>query len=98
MIALRSAFFEAMQNSGAEGNPPPCTAIVARKTHSTRFFPKRAEESVGKAGNVQPGLVVDRTVLHKEDFDFFLMAHKGIQGTSCPVHYSVIHDGKFHIA
>ncbi len=93
LIALRAAFFEAMQKTNVGGNPPPCTAIVSRKNHHTRFFPKRKEESVGKSGNVLPGLVVDRNILHVDDFDFYLVAHKGIQGTSRPVHYTVIHDG-----
>ena len=65
------------------------TVIVASKRHHTRFFPGQTGD---KSGNPFPGTLVERDVTHPRDWDFFLCAHKAIQGTARPVHYHVIHD------
>lgn len=39
-----------------------------------------------------PGTVVDRTIVHPVEFDFFLNSHAGLQGTSRPTHYHVLVD------
>lgn len=45
-----------------------------------------------KTGNVIPGTVVDRGCTMESGFDFFMVAHQGIQGTSRPAHYVVLRD------
>ncbi|CAN7977088.1 unnamed protein product, partial [Ixodes persulcatus] len=71
---------------------PPVTFIVVQKRHHTRFMPTNYRDGVGKARNVPPGTTVDTVVTHPVDFDFFLCSHYGIQGTSKPAHYYVVHD------
>ncbi|KAI0543366.1 ribonuclease H-like domain-containing protein [Xylaria curta] len=45
--------------------------------------------------NIRSGTVVDRGVTQATMWDFFLTAHKGIQGTSRPAHYTVLLDEVF---
>jgi len=71
---------------------PGITFIMVRKRHHTRFDCKDYKDRCGKSGNVPAGTVVDTTVVHPFEFDFFLCSHQGLQGTSRPAHYHVIHD------
>jgi len=78
------------------GNPkqpylPKVSIIICGKRHHTRFFPTEAGFS-DQNGNPRPGTVVDRGVTAVYDFDFFLQAHYGLQGTVRPTHYYVVHD------
>ncbi|KAG6884814.1 hypothetical protein C0993_008033 [Termitomyces sp. T159_Od127] len=61
------------------------------KRHHTRFFPTE-QENADKDGNPKAGTVVDRGVTSVYHFDFFLQAHGGLQGTTRPTHYYVVHD------
>ncbi|XP_062507547.1 protein argonaute-2-like [Corticium candelabrum] len=71
---------------------PGITMVVVQKRHHTRFFPVDKRDGVGKSGNIPPGTVVDRVVVHPIQFDFFLCSHQGIQGTSRPTYYHVLWD------
>lgn len=72
---------------------PKITYIVVQKRHHTRFFCENVRaDAVGKGQNIPPGTVVDINVTHPRDFDFYLCSHNGIQGTSRPTHYYVLHD------
>ncbi|KAJ3309017.1 hypothetical protein HDU76_003748, partial [Blyttiomyces sp. JEL0837] len=65
------------------GYRPDVTVLIVQKRHHVRFFPlSRDDES--RSGNVRPGTVVDSDVTHPSNF--------GLQGTSRPTHYLVIHD------
>ncbi|KAF2003697.1 Piwi-domain-containing protein [Amniculicola lignicola CBS 123094] len=77
---------------GAKGKHPKISIIIVGKRHHTRFYPTKAEDADQKTGNPQPGTVVDRGVTGEKLFDFFLLAHQGLQGTSKPAHYVVIKD------
>ncbi|KAI9104430.1 Piwi domain-containing protein [Phlyctochytrium arcticum] len=70
---------------------PTVTFIVVQKRHHARFFPIRKEDS-DRSGNVLPGTVVETGVTHPSEFDFYLCSHPGLQGTSKPTHYHVLHD------
>ncbi|XP_054717130.1 protein argonaute-4-like [Uloborus diversus] len=70
----------------------PITYIVVQKRHQTRLRPRDPREGAGKCGNVPPGTTVDTTITHPVFFDFFVCSHEGIQGTSKPAHYTVLHD------
>ncbi|PKI37016.1 hypothetical protein CRG98_042593 [Punica granatum] len=70
---------------------PSITLIVAQKRHQTRLFPER-DLGGGHNGNVPPGTVVDTTIVHPFDFDFYLCSHYGGIGTSKPTHYYVLWD------
>lgn len=70
----------------------PITYIVVQKRHQTRFRPVNPAEGAGKQQNVPPGTTVDKTISHPVFFDYFIASHEGIQGTSKPAHYTVLHD------
>jgi len=70
---------------------PKLTIVICGKRHHTRFFPTEAS-AADRDGNPRPGTVVDRGVTAVYDFDFFLQAHGGLQGTTRPTHYYVVHD------
>ncbi|XP_077548983.1 protein argonaute-4-like isoform X2 [Haemaphysalis longicornis] len=71
---------------------PPISFIVVQKRHRTRFKPVREADGVGTMKNIPPGTVVDSVVTHPREKDFFLCSHIGIQGTSRPARYVVLHD------
>lgn len=77
---------------GAKAKHPKISIIIVGKRHHTRFYPTRLEDTDGRTGNPMPGTVVDRGVTGEKLFDFFLLAHQGLQGTSKPAHYVVIKD------
>ncbi|CEL53059.1 Protein argonaute 1B OS=Oryza sativa subsp, japonica GN=AGO1B PE=2 SV=3 [Rhizoctonia solani AG-1 IB] len=75
-----------------DGRPykPKLTILIAGKRHHTRFFPTKTEDA--DKGNCKPGTVVDRGVSAVYEFDFYLQSHAGLQGTTRPTHYTVVHD------
>ncbi|XP_050233749.1 protein argonaute 2-like [Mercurialis annua] len=70
---------------------PTVTLIVAQKRHQTRLFPASRNDG-SHNGNVSPGTVVDTTIVHPFEFDFYLCSHYGSLGTSKPTHYHVLWD------
>lgn len=75
------------------GYTPKITFIIVQKRHHARFFVTGASSSAAdRSGNVPAGTVVDTAIVHPRQFDFYLVAHAGIQGTSRPTHYHVIFD------
>ncbi|KAI8635585.1 Piwi-domain-containing protein [Xylariaceae sp. FL1651] len=73
---------------------PRISIIVSVKRHQTRFYPTDTAHMV-RSRNIKNGTVVDRGVTQATMWDFFLTAHKGIQGTSRPAHYTVLLDEVF---
>ncbi|KAI0300639.1 Piwi-domain-containing protein [Multifurca ochricompacta] len=85
--------FEAFKRIDAK-NPryhPTLSILICGKRHHARFYPTDSEHA-DKNGNTRPGTVVDRGVTSVVDFDFYLQAHAGLQGTVKPTHYIVIYD------
>jgi eukaryotic translation initiation factor 2C len=83
------------------GYRPHITFIVVQKRHHARFFPVRKDDkndAIGKSGNVPAGTTVDTGITHPTDHDFYLCSHHGIQGTSKPCHYYVLHDDRGYSA
>ncbi|KAH9474635.1 Protein argonaute PNH1 [Psilocybe cubensis] len=70
---------------------PLITVVICGKRHHTRFYPTE-EANADHNGNPRAGTVVDRGVTSVYNFDFFLQAHGGLQGTTRPTHYYVVHD------
>jgi hypothetical protein len=56
---------------------PPVTFIVVQKRHHTRLYP--TDSMTDRSENIVPGTVVDSSICHPTDFDFFLCSHAGIQ-------------------
>ncbi|KAI8591999.1 Piwi domain-containing protein [Geranomyces variabilis] len=73
------------------GYMPLITFVIVQKRHHARFFPLKKEDA-DKSGNVLPGTVVEAGITHPSEFDFYLASHPGLQGTSKPTHYHVLHD------
>ena len=65
--------------------------MVLKRRHHTRCFPIDRKDS-DRTGNCFPGTVVETTITHPFEFDFYLQSHPGLQGTSCPTHYHVLYD------
>jgi eukaryotic translation initiation factor 2C len=70
---------------------PPVTFMIVNKRHHTRCFAKDQGDG-DRSGNMFPGTVIDTKITDPNRYDFFLYGHSGIQGTSCPAHYTVLHD------
>jgi hypothetical protein len=77
---------------GDASKHPKISIIIVGKRHHTRFYPTNLNDTDGRTGNPKPGTIVDRGVTGEKLFDFFLLAHQGLQGTSKPAHYVVIKD------
>ncbi|CAD7081278.1 unnamed protein product [Hermetia illucens] len=74
---------------------PKLTCLVVQKRHHTRFFPPVPSDIVHPRDsnqNVLPGTVVDTTITHPGEKQFFLVSHESIQGTAKPSKYCVIRD------
>lgn len=56
------------------GYEPKITYIVVQKRHHIRFEPLDP-----RAKNVAPGTVVDTSITHRREFDFYLCSQEGIQ-------------------
>ncbi|XP_024987369.1 protein argonaute 2-like [Cynara cardunculus var. scolymus] len=82
MVDMKKAIYD-------EHYRPCVTFVVAQKRHTTRLF---LSPDGRESGNVPPGTVVDTTIIHPSEFDFYLCSHFGGIGTSKPTHYSVIWD------
>ncbi|CAD6186295.1 unnamed protein product [Caenorhabditis auriculariae] len=67
---------------------PAITFITVHLTHRSRLFPATVEEQ----DNVPAGTVVDTVITSKEFFDFYLVSHSGMKGTSRPTRYQVLWD------
>jgi eukaryotic translation initiation factor 2C len=70
---------------------PKITICIVQKRHHLRMF-QADRKYQDKSNNACPGTVIDSGVTHPKAFDFYLMSHAGIQGTSRPSHYHVLCD------
>ncbi|KAF8907085.1 argonaute-like protein [Gymnopilus junonius] len=55
------------------------------------FYPTNSQYAA-KNGNTRPGTIVDKGITGVFDFDFYLQAHAGLQGTVKATHYTVVYD------
>ncbi|TYH53559.1 hypothetical protein ES332_D09G107700v1 [Gossypium tomentosum] len=86
MDAIRKAC-----SSLQEGYMPRVTFVVVQKRHHTRLFPTDRNKT-DRSGNILPGTVVDTSICHPTEFDFYLNSHAGIQGTSKATRYHGLFD------
>ncbi|KAJ1923919.1 hypothetical protein IWQ60_005556 [Tieghemiomyces parasiticus] len=73
------------------GYAPRTTFVTCQKRHHVRFRPVNRQDEE-RSGNCRAGTVVDTHITNPALFDFYLQAHSGLQGTSRPVHYTVLLD------
>ncbi|KAL9235175.1 hypothetical protein vseg_009962 [Gypsophila vaccaria] len=90
-MVLHEELLDLRREMKASGFFCTVTLIVAQKRHQTRLFPE-PQSTQGKSRNVPPGTVVDTTIVHPFEFDFYLCSHYGSIGTSKPTHYHVLWD------
>ncbi|KAG9305711.1 hypothetical protein G9A89_005109 [Geosiphon pyriformis] len=81
----------ACQDMKESGYSPPVTYIVVGKRHHTQLFPHNQRDGDSK-GNFLPGLVIEDTICHRYMFDYFLLSHSSLHGTSRPSKYVVLYD------
>ncbi|KAN0105642.1 Piwi domain containing protein [Russula decolorans] len=55
-----------------------------------KFDTAQKASNADNNGNPKPGTIVDRGVTAIYEYDFFLQAHGGLQGTTRPTHYYVV--------
>ncbi|CAK5272548.1 unnamed protein product [Mycena citricolor] len=75
----------------ALGIKPSITLVVVGKRHHVRLFPTN-DRDADRSGNLPAGTVLDQELVNPVEFDFFLLSHAGLLGTSRPAHYSVLYD------
>lgn len=84
---------KAVLNRKYQGKSPPISCLVVQKRHRIRF--KREQPIQGRNGpdyNIQPGTVVDNTIMKPGEFAFYLAPHRALQGTSRAPNITVIID------
>lgn len=86
---MKKAF--ARFSTNAKPYKPKLTIVICGKRHHTRLYPTE-EAHADRNGNPVAGTVVDRGITAVYDFDFYLQAHGGLQGTTRPTHYYVVYD------
>lgn len=89
MKAMREACLE-LERDGTYN--PGITFVCVQKRHHMRLFCEDRQDMVGKSNNIPAGTCVDQKICHPAQYDFYLCSHAGIQGTSRPTHYHVLHD------
>ena len=88
---MRSAFSSLNTQNNGTPYKPKLTIVICGKRHHARAFATSAGDA-DRTANPRAGLVVDRGITAVYDFDFYLQAHAGLQGTTRPTHYTVVYD------
>ncbi|KAI8638422.1 Piwi domain-containing protein [Parasitella parasitica] len=70
---------------------PKITFVVAQKRHHARFFPIKKDDA-DKNENCLPGTVIDTSIVHPFEFEFFLQYHFAVKGIARSSRYVVLHD------
>jgi eukaryotic translation initiation factor 2C len=89
--AIRLVIEQAAKNAGIAWKGD-ITVIIAAKRHHIRAFPQKGSAGADQKGNPVPGLLIEHDCTTPNEFDFFLYSHIALQGTSRPVHYTVLYD------
>ncbi|PFH47142.1 hypothetical protein AMATHDRAFT_7043 [Amanita thiersii Skay4041] len=83
--------FQALSTQKRGAYKPQLSIVVCGKRHHARMLATHRDNADNK-GNTKPGTVVDRGVTSVFDFNFYLQAHAGLQGTVKSTLYNVIYD------
>jgi hypothetical protein len=73
------------------GYSPNITFAVVQRHHHVRLFTTNRNDA-DKYGNIPAGTVIDSHITKPDQYDFYLCSHAGLQGTSRPSYYQIIHD------
>ncbi|UMM11875.1 hypothetical protein L5515_000931 [Caenorhabditis briggsae] len=74
------------------GFQPGITFIALDVAHHTRLFATNERDQIGHSRNVPAGTLVETGITVNNHFEFYLVSHAGIQGTSRPTKYVVMWD------
>ncbi|CAF4261244.1 unnamed protein product [Rotaria sp. Silwood2] len=85
--AIRQAFDRIY---GKKSNHPLLTFIVVKKRHNTRFF--NYNSSTKQFSNMSIGTVIDTTIVHPYQNNFYLNSHYAFQGVNHSSLYHVLFD------
>ncbi|CAF4588441.1 unnamed protein product, partial [Rotaria sp. Silwood2] len=85
--AIRQAFDRIY---GKKSNHPLLTFIVVKKRHNTRFF--NYNSSTKQFSNMSIGTVIDTTIVHPYQNNFYLNSHNAFQGVNHSSLYHVLFD------
>ncbi|KAF9074291.1 Piwi domain-containing protein [Rhodocollybia butyracea] len=88
---IRKAFQKFSTGQRKTPYKPLLSIVICGKRHHARFFPTDSAHA-DRNGNTRPGTVVDRGVTAVFEYDFYLQAHAGLQGSVKATHYTVIYD------
>ena len=95
LLQLRDACKSLYPAPDTKKGLPRITIVVVSKRHNTRFYPTQQGDADDGVSNPKNGTVVDRGITEVRNWDFFLQAHKALQGTARPAHYFIVHDEIF---
>jgi len=82
--ALKNACLEVYGNRPL----PKITFVIIKKSHNTRFFAPNGQ----RITNMVAGTVIDTTIVHPRQFDFYLNSHAGALGTNVCSYYHVLYN------
>jgi eukaryotic translation initiation factor 2C len=82
--ALKNACLEVYGNRPL----PKITFVIIKKSHNTRFFAPNGQ----RITNMAAGTVIDTTIVHPRQFDFYLNSHAGALGTNVCSYYHVLYN------
>lgn len=80
--------FEKLRSEGKLTEDPKIVHLVVNKRINARFYTNQG----GKVNNPPLGTIIDRAVVEKSGYDFYVMPAKATQGAMTPTHFHVIYD------
>lgn len=92
---LKLACAETYPATDTKNKKPRISIIVVGKRHHTRFYATSDADAEENSKNPPNGTVVDRGVTEARNWDFYLQAHRALQGTARPAHYFTVYDEIF---
>ncbi|KIY63007.1 Piwi-domain-containing protein [Cylindrobasidium torrendii FP15055 ss-10] len=81
----------AAHRAGGPTYKPKVSVIICGKRHHARPIATSMQHADNK-GNTTAGMVVDKGIVGIFDYDFYLQAHAGLQGTVKSTHYNIVYD------
>ena len=94
LFLLRNACQKLYPQDRQKQGLPRFFVAICGKRHNTRFMPAKLEHQDGKS-NCKPGTIVDRGITEARNWEFYLQAHKCLQGSAISAHFFIVHDEVF---
>ncbi|CAF4294778.1 unnamed protein product [Adineta steineri] len=84
---------------GDKRKHPLLTLVIVKKRHNTRFFTynpnaiqknPRSKKQIEETDNMSIGCVIDTTIVHPYQYNFYINSHNAYQGVNHPSLYHVL--------